>query len=28
VLIRGFTSESDEQSAASLIRPLEQDLFR
>ena len=27
VLIRGFTSESDEQSAASLIRPLEQDLF-
>ncbi len=28
VLIRGFTSGSDEQSAASLIRPLEQDLFR
>ena len=28
VLIRGFTSSSDGQSAASLIRPLEQDLFR
>lgn len=28
VLIRGFTSGTDEQSAASLIRPLEQDLFR
>jgi coenzyme F420-0:L-glutamate ligase/coenzyme F420-1:gamma-L-glutamate ligase len=28
VLIRGFASSSDGQSAASLIRPLEQDLFR
>jgi coenzyme F420-0:L-glutamate ligase/coenzyme F420-1:gamma-L-glutamate ligase len=28
VLIRGFTSSSDEQSAASLVRPVDQDLFR
>ena len=28
VLIRGFTPGTDQQSAASLIRPLEQDLFR
>ena len=28
VLIRGFRSGTDEQSAASLVRPLEQDLFR
>jgi coenzyme F420-0:L-glutamate ligase/coenzyme F420-1:gamma-L-glutamate ligase len=28
VLIRGFKQASDEQSAATLIRPREQDLFR
>jgi coenzyme F420-0:L-glutamate ligase/coenzyme F420-1:gamma-L-glutamate ligase len=28
VLIRGFKQFSDEQSAATLVRPLEQDLFR
>jgi len=28
VLIRGFSSGSDEQSASSLIRPVDQDLFR